>query len=391
MDSLIIELCDKLNGLMNWLKTLPWSTIVVGIIVPFTSAYISYDLAESSIRRKENNRLNVYIEFVKKEIKNNELGFSELINLKREKDSTKAKLEFPAAFAKYLLIDILDELAKIKSNYFRFGDKLFEKPFILHILAQKIKDIEEQIEDESLKTYENEILRKEWLLNLANLEKEKEKLLKEFKKNHGRTVYKELESIYYNIDKATNNGKLLEIEGESSQLVTARQIFNILKDFVNIQDKTEKDVIALLDQIPLFSFDDGIVLNESFDQEEFDLYYRHGFSNSYQNDDSIFLVCEDYYKLQRLTTSISNYGLEWSNNKWQKYIDELVMINDKELYLDLNELNHRSFTITRNFLDSDIEEKEKIIEDNFSQIIDIVGRIVTRLQEKQEQIVRKIK
>jgi len=391
MDSQLIELYDILNGLMNWLKTLPWSTIVVGIIVPFTSAYISYNLAESSIRRKENNRLNVYIEFVKKEIKSNQLGFTELINLKREKDSTKAKLEFPVIFAKDLLIDILDGLEKIKLNYFRFGDKLFEKPFILHILAQKIKDIEEQIDDESLKTYENEILRKEWLVNLANLEKEKEKLLKEFKKNHDRTVYKELESIYNNIDKATNNGKLLEVEGESSQLVVARQIFNILKGFVNIQDKTEKDVIALFDEIPLFSFDDGIVLSEDFDQEEFDLHYRHGFSNNYHNDDSIFLVCENYYKLQRLTTSISNYELTWSNNKWQKYIDELVMINDKELYLDLNELNHKGFTIAENFIESDIEEKEKIIEDSFSQIIDTVGSIDTRLQAKQEQIVKKIK
>ncbi len=391
MDNVILELCLMLNSLMNWLMSLPWSTIVVGIVVPFTAAFISYNLAESSIRQKENNRLNVYIEFVTTEIKNNSQGFSELINLKNEKDSTKAELEFPVIFAKDLVIDILDELAKIKSNYFRFGDKLIEKPFILHILAQKINDIEEQIDEESFKTYENEILRKEWLVNLANLEKEKEKLLKEFKNNHDRTVYIELESIYNNIDKVTNSGRLLEVEGESSQLVIAREIFNILKVFMNIQDKTEKDVVSLFDQIPLFSFDDGIVLSENFEQEDFDLYYRHGLSNSYDNDNAVFLVCENYYKLQRLITNISNYELRWSNDKWQKYIDELVMINDKQLYLDLNELNDIGFTTVKKFMKSDIEEKEKIIEDSFSQIIDTVSSIVTRLQAKQKQIVKKIK
>ncbi len=60
---------------MNWLKTLPWSTVIVGIVVLIASAYISYNLVENSIRRKENNRLNVYIEFVKKEIKSMDWHF----------------------------------------------------------------------------------------------------------------------------------------------------------------------------------------------------------------------------------------------------------------------------------------------------------------------------
>jgi hypothetical protein len=95
------------NCIINWLKTLPWSTLIVGIVVPVASAYISYRLAESSIRRKENNRLNVYIEFVKKEINGNRLAFSVLVNLKKEKDIIKTELEFPVFFAKDLLIDLL--------------------------------------------------------------------------------------------------------------------------------------------------------------------------------------------------------------------------------------------------------------------------------------------
>ena len=64
MDSDLNGIYLIFNSVMNWLKTLPWSTVIVGIVVPIASAYISYTLAENSSRRKENNRLNVYIEFV---------------------------------------------------------------------------------------------------------------------------------------------------------------------------------------------------------------------------------------------------------------------------------------------------------------------------------------
>ena len=375
---------------MNWLKTLPWSTVIVGIVVPIASAYISYNLAENSIRRKENNRLNVYIEFVKKEIKSNGLAFSELVNIKKEKDSIKTELECPIVFAKDLMIDLLDDFAEIKTNYFRFDNKIFDKPNILYILSQKIEDIDNKIDEEKLKTYDNELLRNEKLATLAKLEKEKEELIKELKKNSSRTVYNEFEVIYKKIYEAAYEGKLFELEKSSAVIVATREIYNLLAEFVEIRNKSEEDVIKIYDQIPLFSFDDRIVLSEKFEQEEFDLYYRQGFSTNYSDDNPIFLACENYYKLKRLANSINNYDLKWSNLKWQKYSDELVMINNKELYLELNELVDNGLNLTERFMNSDIEEKEKVIKGSFNEIIDSISRITEMLQDKQEKIVKKI-
>ncbi len=378
------------NCIMNWLKTLPWSTLIVGIVVPVASAYISYRLAESSIRRKENNRLNVYIEFVKKEINGNRLAFSELANLKIDKDSVKAELEFPAIFAKDLLIELLDNLSEIKTNYFRFDEKIFDKPNILYILGHKIEDIDKKIDEEKSKVYDNELLRNEMLIALAKLEKEKEELLIEFKKNSNRTIYNEFEAIYKKMHEATNNGKLLEIDENSVALMATRKIYELLEEFIKTKNKSKEDVINLYDQIPLFSFDDNIVLNEEFDQKEFDLYYRHGFSAKYSDGNPFFIVCENYYKLERLKNSILIYNLNWSNQKWQKYSDELVMINNKELYLKLSELVDNGFILSEKFMKCSIEEKERIINEKFDDIIENIGKITAELQTKQDQIVKRI-
>ena len=80
------------------------------------------------------------------------------------------------------MIDLLDDFAEIKTNYFRFDNKIFDKPNILYILSQKIEDIDNKIDEEKLKTYDNELLRNEKLATLAKLEKEKEELIKELKR-----------------------------------------------------------------------------------------------------------------------------------------------------------------------------------------------------------------
>lgn len=388
MNNVIAELLIILNSAVNWLEKLPWSTIVIGIVVPITSAYISYNLAESSIRRKENNRLNVYIEFVKNELKSNALEFSELVSLKREKDSVEKELGFPVVFAKNLMIDVLDDLSKIKTDYFqfRFGDKIFDKPNILYILGRKIEDVENKIDEEQFKTYDNELLRNESLATLAKLEKEKENLLREFQNNSTRTVYKEFESIYKRLYETTNNGKLLEIDKDSLSLKAARKIYDLLANFAVNPVKEQKDVINLYDQIPLFSFDDDIVLSEKFEQDEFDLYYKHGFTTKHSDTDLLFLICEKYYKLKRLTNRISSCGFKWSNSKWDKYSDELVMINNKDLYLELNELVDKGLNLTDKFISSSIQEKEKIILESFNEFIENITSITKKLEQKQGQI-----
>lgn len=57
MDEMIL-LFEKI---LEFIKKLPLTDILVGVIVPITAAWISYYLAERAIRRKENNRLFIQI------------------------------------------------------------------------------------------------------------------------------------------------------------------------------------------------------------------------------------------------------------------------------------------------------------------------------------------
>lgn len=92
-------------------------------------------LADRALRKKENNKLYIQIELIRRELKNNDEQLSSFIDsFMRKKDLDKA-LEFPLMFMKSFLIDMLDELQVIKESYMRSGPYLVEfysKAIVLH-------------------------------------------------------------------------------------------------------------------------------------------------------------------------------------------------------------------------------------------------------------------
>lgn len=57
---------------MNLVKSLPLNNLLVGVVVPIAAAWISYYLAERAISKKENSRLYIQIELIKRELKIND-------------------------------------------------------------------------------------------------------------------------------------------------------------------------------------------------------------------------------------------------------------------------------------------------------------------------------
>lgn len=53
---------------LDFIKDLPLTDLLVGVVVPIVAAWISYYLAEKTIRKKENNRLYVQTELLRKEL-----------------------------------------------------------------------------------------------------------------------------------------------------------------------------------------------------------------------------------------------------------------------------------------------------------------------------------
>ena len=110
MDEMIL-LFEKI---LEFIKKLPLTDILVGVIVPITAAWISYYLAERAIRRKENNRLFIQIGLIQKELESNDKEITNFILLMQEKEELEKALEFPLIFMKNFVINIIENLQDIK-------------------------------------------------------------------------------------------------------------------------------------------------------------------------------------------------------------------------------------------------------------------------------------
>lgn len=178
-------------------KTIPLTEVLVGIVVPIVAAWSSFFLADRALRKKENNKLYIQIELIRRELKNNDEQLSSFIDsFMRKKDLDKA-LEFPLMFMKSFLIDMLDELQVIKESYMHSGTYLFERPIKLLLLGEEkelvIFEIDSDIVKEShfdqeefdlfYKAFENPDGMEQKLYNLCELYY-KRKALKNFLLNH---------------------------------------------------------------------------------------------------------------------------------------------------------------------------------------------------------------
>lgn len=180
------------SSFLDFIDKLPLTELLVGVVVPILAAWISYALAESATRRKEYNRLFIQIELVKKELLKNNDSILNFTSKYEEKAILKKELEFPLVFCKELLVEVLNKLEKVETEYFYFdNDKLFEKPNCLYILAQKIESIDSTIETEELKFYEDEYLEAKQINTVSKLKDEREQYIIEYEKNQERDIYKE--------------------------------------------------------------------------------------------------------------------------------------------------------------------------------------------------------
>lgn len=121
MDKGNIKIISIGKTILNFIDTLPLNDILVGVVVPIMAAWISYYLAERAIRKKENNRLYIQVELIRKELKANDEILNKYIASVDEMNKMEKALEFPLIFMKQFLISTLDGLQKIKSNYMHSG------------------------------------------------------------------------------------------------------------------------------------------------------------------------------------------------------------------------------------------------------------------------------
>ncbi|MCR1900244.1 hypothetical protein NSA47_14855 [Irregularibacter muris] len=159
---------------LNFIHKIPFTELLVGVVVPIVAAWISYALAERATRRKEYNRLFIQIELVKRELLRNNDSLMNFTSKYEEKIKLQKGLGFPLAFCKGLLIDVLNKLGKIKTEYFYFDKEM---------LYEKVKKLENNFEEEKHNDIQNfynynQIITQDILEVITRLEKHQSKIKK---------------------------------------------------------------------------------------------------------------------------------------------------------------------------------------------------------------------
>ena len=333
--------------ILNFIDTLPLNDILVGVVVPIMAAWISYYLAERAIRKKENNRLYIQVELIRKELKANDEILNKYIASVDEMNKMEKALEFPLIFMKHFLISILDSLQKIKSNYMHSGQFIFEKPTKVYLLTQKLEDVEKAIDEKECQYYSDEYLDEKRKEQISKLIEEKAQYLKEIKAIKDVDIYKEFLTLQMQLEKQMVGDVFGKIEEKGNNFVLAKYLYDRIKSFNEKPDKDKKDVLALYKDLVIFEIDSDIVKNDCFDQETFE--------NLEEIQAQLYELCEKYYKRLALKVQVANYEFNFIDKRWQENCADFVIINDRELYVSLVEL-YESLTVDKG---NSYEEKYK--------------------------------
>ena len=373
------------DAVLAFIKNIPLTDLLVGVVVPIVAAWTSYFLAQNAIRKKENNKLFVQIELIRKELKNNndQLSyFIDSVNKKRELDKA---LEFPLMFMKDFLINILDELQIIKESYMRSGEFLLEKPTKLLLLGDEKEKLDTEISKLNCQGYFDQYLDERRKVKLFQKIEQREKILDEAK-ICDKDIYSEFKALQSSMERQLVGDVLKKMESEEDNFVLAKFIYENIKEFNDKPNKQKEDVLSLYKTLVIFEIDSDIVKDSRFDQEEFDLFYK-GFERPEGIEKKLYDLCEQYYKHRAFKELLSNYVYEFQDKRWDENSSDFVIINDRNLYISLVELYEKLARSNEISEGEDYEEKYQYSIECQNDI----GEIMEQLEQHEIKLKKKCK
>ena len=375
MENLI---CIK-DSVLKFLAELPLTDILVGVVVPIVAAWISYYLAERAIRKKENNRLYIQVELIRKELNANDRILAEFISSVEEMHKAEKALEFPLIFMQNFLTEILNRLQNIKSNYMHSRQFIFEKPAKQYILAQRINALEQTITEKECQYYSDEYLDQKRKEQLSKLVEENEQLIKEFNEAKDIDIYKEFVELQKQLENLMVGDVFDKIEEREENFLLAKYIYNRIKTFNEKNSKNKEDVLELYNDLVIFNISDDIIQNDCFDYDEFQIFCN---TSKKVNDSQaqLYKLCGEYYRWIALKKHIANCILVFDDKRWKENSADFVIINDREVYISLTEL-YEKLNIS---MEDDIEERYEACVTYRNEIQNIIMRL-NQLEVKIER------
>lgn len=375
----------EISSVLDHIDKFPLTELLVGVVVPIVAAWISYKLVENATKRKEYNRLFIQTELLKRELLKNDNSIIKFTSKYEEKIRYENELKFPLAFGRELLIDVLNKLEKIKSEYIYFNkDILHERPTILYIWAQKIEAIKSEIETEELKLYDDEYLAEKQKILVSQLKEQKQGYINEAQKHQDRNIYNEFLHIQAFIERNTFENIFEKSDIKERNFLILKYFYNTIKEFNSKENKNNTDVGLLYEKLVLFKISKDIIADYQFNQDIFDLNYR-GFERHDDFEKSLYDMCENYYKLVALEQFIENYEFDLPCQKWYENSSDLVLLSDSELYISITELYEELKAFQDDYKEK-MNDDFKAFYEYCKSITKTISEIIEKMKNHQSKI-----
>lgn len=355
--------------------------LIADVIIPVITVILAYRLTESANRRKENNRLLIELYWVRKEIQENKTQFKKFIVDFREKERTEEVLKYPFALYQNLLIHVMEKIDKIcqehpirvdillcSAHSIEFG-KLLNK-YEMNELA--ILELEEEFKDYPEIPEQKKKELEELRIERAELRREIE-----YRNEPGDSVFEKLDELYYYLEEQKIGEDIPEIEGKSDTAKCLNYFRGVLKKYMKKRSPTSIDAEDVVKKLIVYSsrinvFEDVSILGD---------FYRDSRENSLEKCDAlektVIKMYENYVLRKRLISEITDLEFRISDAKWKKFQDDLVLINDRKLYFEINALYDQMINTSKN-----IKEVELVML-HIEKVLDKLGKLERRLEGRR--------
>lgn len=370
----ILDMVGFFEGINIW-------GLIADVIIPVITVILAYRLTESANRRKESNRLSIELYWVRKEIEENKAQFKKFIVDYREKERAEEVLKYPFALYHDLLIHVMEKIDKICQEHPVRGDILLCSAHSIEFgkLLNKYEMNERAILEleEEFKDYPEIPEQKKKELEELRIERAGLKREIEYRNEPGDSIFEKLDELYYYLEKQKIGEDIPAIEDESDTAKCLNYFRSVLKKYMKKRSHTSLGAASVVKKMIVYSshinvFEDVSVLDD---------FYRDRRENLLEKcnalEKTVIKMYENYVLRKRLISEITDLEFYISDAKWKKFQDDLVLINDRKLYFEINALYDQMINTSK-----DIKEVELVML-HIEKVLDKFRKLERRLEGKR--------
>lgn len=375
-----LEETEWISNVIEFWKKIDKGDLVTGVIVPIIAAVLAYYLAEGASRRKENNRLVIELYWIRKEIERNKQQFDKYITSIGKRREVREVLKYPFVPYDDLIVNIMEKIEKIHQEHPIFNDFFLcgEHSIEMVKLSQKYELTEKNILEleEDFESYPEMPEQKKKELGELRIEQNELKRKIEDRIGNDDSIFAKLHSLHYYIEKQKIGSDIPSIEEENEVAKCLNYFRTVLKEYTEINLPTLDDALTALKKLIVYSSRIEVFEDVS-DLDELQMETRKIHLNKCSTQEAkIINMFQNYISLKKLNNEIDNFEFDIVDSKWGKFQDDLVLINNRNIYFKISNLYDKMVNISKN------EIAVSSITNNIVEVLSLIESLETKLKRK---------